>query len=80
MKCLLQFIEVFEPVGGVDGEIKQARLSEKLKSVEERTAALQALFLHLRHQRAFPCLKGWRDEVPEIFRVCVQQIKTGCVT
>ncbi|XP_015261659.1 PREDICTED: nudix hydrolase 20, chloroplastic-like isoform X1 [Gekko japonicus] len=38
-------------------------LNKHLASFEERTAAVQGVLKELREQKAFPCLKEWREEL-----------------
>ncbi len=60
---LLLYPHVFQAVCGGDGELESVSITEGLRTVEERTAALNSVFGDLRDKGTYPCLKGWRNEV-----------------
>ena len=45
------------------GAVVELEVAAELRTVEERTAAVNSVFQRLRELEAFPCLSGWRDEV-----------------
>ncbi|KAM4696525.1 uncharacterized protein WCC33_015270 [Rhinophrynus dorsalis] len=64
-QCLSQYSDVFTLTGGSSAQLE---LSGRLKSPEERTAAVQEVMQLLRSQNNFPCLREWRDELYEVKR------------
>ena len=63
LKKLEEFSNVFISVKNSLGCCTGLRISEQLNCPGEVTVALDKIFLKLRHDNVFPCLKGWRDEV-----------------
>lgn len=64
LKTLASHPAVFEVVKKEDSEeVERVQLSGDLKTVQERTVALNRVFAELRDNGAFLCLKGWRNEV-----------------
>ena len=63
LEKLLPFKEVFEVQLSAVGKIEFLVISDKLKNHEQRTAAANNMFVKLKEQDAFPCLRGWRNEV-----------------
>ncbi|KAG8129749.1 hypothetical protein E2320_016459 [Naja naja] len=61
-KCLHQYPTVFS-VSQRDEALPHVELNEQLTSCDQRTAAVQRVLKELKAQQAFPCLKGWRDEM-----------------
>ena len=48
----------------MDGKIRRVKIAEDLKTVEERTIAVNRVFKELQiYQDRYPCLRGWRSEV-----------------
>ncbi len=43
--------------------VTAVRVAESLRTVEERTAAVNSVFSDLRDKGVFSCLRGWRNEV-----------------
>ena len=62
---LLSFRDVFEPQLSAVGEIQSLSISDGLRSPQQRTVALNNVFVKLKEQDAFPCLRGWRSEVSD---------------
>ena len=60
---LLLFKDVFEGQMSAVGKIQFLVISKGLKNHQQRTAALNNMFVKLKEQDAFPCLRGWRNEV-----------------
>ena len=60
---LVQYSHVFQGVYGGGGGLESVRIIEGLRTVEERTAALNGVFGDLRDKGTYPCLRGWRNEV-----------------
>ena len=60
---LVQYPHVFQGVYGGGGGLESVRIVEGLRTVEERTAALNGVFGDLRDKGTYPCLRGWRNEV-----------------
>lgn len=48
----------------VNNGVVSVQLADHLISVEERTKAVNKVFADLQLRGCFPCLKGWRNEVP----------------
>jgi len=63
LEKLLLFKDVFEVQMSAAGKIQFLVISEGLKNHQQRTAALNNMFVKLKEQDAFPCLRGWRNEV-----------------
>ncbi|XP_007427870.1 nudix hydrolase 20, chloroplastic-like isoform X2 [Python bivittatus] len=61
-KCLHQYPTVFSVSQG-DATPPQLELNKQLTSHGQRTAAVQRVLKELKAQQAFPCLKGWRNEM-----------------
>ncbi|XP_058030039.1 uncharacterized protein LOC131193636 isoform X1 [Ahaetulla prasina] len=61
-KCLHQYPTVFSVSQG-DKAPSRVELNKQLTSCDQRTAAVQRVLKELKAQQAFPCLKGWRDEM-----------------
>ena len=70
LERLICYPHVFEVVRR-EGDIERVQIAGDLKDVQERTAALNTVFAELRDKGAFPCLKGWRNEVCVCVRACV---------
>lgn len=66
LEKLLSFQDVFESQLSAIGEIQSLSISDGLKSPQQRTVALNNVFVKLKEQDAFPCLRGWRSEVSGI--------------
>ena len=60
---LLLFKDVFEGQMSAVGKIQFLVISKGLKNHQQRTAALNNMFVKLKEQDAFPCLRGWRNEM-----------------
>ena len=69
LESLICYPHVFEVVQR-EGDIERVQIAGDLKDVQERTAALNTVFAELRDKGAFPCLKGWRNEVCTCICVC----------
>ena len=65
LEKLLSFQDVFEPQLSADGEIQSLSISDRSRSPQQRTVALNNVFAKLKEQDAFPCLRGWRSEVSD---------------
>ena len=65
LEKLLSFQDVFEPQLSAVGEIQSLSISDGLRSPQQRTVALNNVFVKLKEQDAFPCLRGWRSEVSD---------------
>ena len=63
LEKLLLFEDVFEVQMSAVGRIQFLVISKGLKNHQQRTAALNNMFVKLKEQDAFPCLRGWRNEV-----------------
>ncbi len=60
---LLRYKDTFE--AEIDsGEVKALKISDNLKTIEERTVAINRVLKELQiFPERYPCLKGWRNEV-----------------
>lgn len=65
LQQLIRFNDVFETQSDCSGgqAVQALRISNRLKTVEERTLAVNKVFEQLREEDVFPCLRGWRNEV-----------------
>lgn len=70
---LLLYRDVFV-ADETDGVITGVRLAHHLSNVEQRTTAVNGVFMDLQLKGHFPCLKGWRNEVLEICAIGVLRI------
>jgi len=63
LQDIITFKEVFVAENDVS-EIRNIKISENLKTVEDRTLAINGVFKKLQlFPDRYPCLKGWRNEV-----------------
>ena len=60
---LLQFSNIFEVLRTDEGVVLRLSISEKLRSVEERTSAINEVLKDLQSLKRYTCLQGWRNEV-----------------
>lgn len=64
MRDILRYSNTFVAETTDKGVMVRVTISDKLKSVEERTVAINEVFRDLQSSEdRYPCLKGWRDEV-----------------
>ena len=62
-KIFLSFSDTFFAERGSASSISALKIVDDLKSVEEKTVAINQILLALRDNNTFTCLKGWRNEV-----------------
>lgn len=79
LEKLLSFRDVFEPQLSAVGEIQSLSISDGLRSPQQRTVALNNVFVKLKEQDAFPCLRGWRSEVSDSARWVVEYMNLAIV-
>lgn len=72
LEKLIHYPHVFEIIRreNSEGDVERVQIAGGLKNVQERTTALNEVFAELRDKGAFPCLKGWRNEVCVGMCVC----------